>query len=96
MKLAGTRNEICVSLVYSGNVNEILFPFPLYTRETQISFLVPGNWKSDVWKSRISKDFLGIPLKNSIFEFNGKYRKFFISMKRKPNATEFLEIPLRR
>ncbi len=42
MFFAGTRNEICVSLVYSGNVNEILFPFPLYTRETQISFLVPG------------------------------------------------------
>jgi hypothetical protein len=39
--ITGTRNEICVSLVYSGNVNEILFPFPLYTRETQISFLVP-------------------------------------------------------
>jgi hypothetical protein len=54
------------------------------------------KFESDGWKSRISKDFLGIPLKNSIFEFNGKYRKFFISMKRKPNATEFLEIPLRR
>jgi hypothetical protein len=39
---SGTKNEICVSLVYSGNVNEILFPFPLYTRETQISFFVPG------------------------------------------------------
>jgi hypothetical protein len=38
--LAGTKNEICVSLVYSGNGNEILFTFPLYTRETQISFLV--------------------------------------------------------
>ncbi len=38
---SGTKNEICVSLVYSENVNEILFPFPLYTRETQISFFVP-------------------------------------------------------
>jgi hypothetical protein len=43
----GTKNEICVSLVYSGNVNEILFSFPLYTRETQISFFVPAiEWKS--------------------------------------------------
>jgi hypothetical protein len=40
---AGTKNEICVSLVYSGNVNEILFPFPLYTRKMQISFFVPGS-----------------------------------------------------
>jgi hypothetical protein len=38
---SGTRNEICVSLVYSGNGNKISFTFPLYTRETQISFLVP-------------------------------------------------------
>jgi hypothetical protein len=40
--IPGTKNEICVSLVYSGNVNEILFRFPLYTRETQILFFVPG------------------------------------------------------
>ncbi len=39
--IAGTKNEICVSLVYSGNGNKISFTFPLYTRETQISFLVP-------------------------------------------------------
>ncbi len=39
---SGTKNEICVSLVYSGNGNKISFPFPLYTRETQISFFVPG------------------------------------------------------
>jgi hypothetical protein len=39
----GTRNEICISLVYSGNGNKISFTFPLYTRETQILFLVPVN-----------------------------------------------------
>jgi hypothetical protein len=38
---SGTKNEICVSLVYSGNGNKISFTFPLYTRETQISFFVP-------------------------------------------------------
>jgi hypothetical protein len=37
---SGTKNQICVSLVYSENVNEILFPIPLYTKETQISFFV--------------------------------------------------------
>jgi hypothetical protein len=41
----GTKNEICVSLVYSGNGNKISFTFPLYTRETQISFFVPGMRK---------------------------------------------------
>ncbi len=40
---SGTRNEICVSLVYSENGNKISFTFPLYTRGTQISFLVPGS-----------------------------------------------------
>ncbi len=39
----GTKNEICVSLVYSGNGNKISFPFALYTRETQISFFVPAK-----------------------------------------------------
>jgi hypothetical protein len=39
----GTKNEICVSLVYSGNGNKISFTFPLYTRETQISFFVPDG-----------------------------------------------------
>ncbi len=39
----GTRNEICVSLAYSGNENKISFTFPLYTKETQILFLVPAK-----------------------------------------------------
>ncbi len=50
---SGTKNEICVSLVYSENGNKISFPFPLYTRETQISFFVPGfvwfYWNDRKW-----------------------------------------------
>ncbi len=44
---AGTKNKICVSLVYSGNEMKFFFSFPLYTRETQISFFVPVfEWES--------------------------------------------------
>ncbi len=59
-KWSGTKNEICVSLVYSGNGNKISFPFPLYTRETQISFFVPENdWflKVEVVLSLIERIF---------------------------------------
>ncbi len=38
---SGTKNEICVSLVYSGNEKKNFISFPLYTRETQILFFVP-------------------------------------------------------
>jgi hypothetical protein len=56
----GTKNEICVSLVYSGNGNKISFPFPLYTRETQISFFVPG-WTMERICKRMVTSSVGNP-----------------------------------
>jgi hypothetical protein len=46
VKISGTKNEICVSLVYSGNEKKNFISYPLYTRETQILFFVPAKFSN--------------------------------------------------
>ncbi len=69
----GTKNEICVSLVYSGNEMKKFFSFPLYTRETQNLFFVPDFFKEFLifWRNfRI-----GMMLSSSWVKLNKKVKK---------------------